>query len=118
MPSIIEARMYVSCPLMLLCISHLPEGTGWVIDGFPNTYQQAKMLEKALSGVDIAAEEEEGEGDKKIAPKAKATKVPALALDPKPLPPKPEPRSTINLVIMLDIDDELCLQRSAGRTCK
>lgn len=33
----------------------LPEGTGWVLDGFPSTYSQAKLLEKALSGFDPTA---------------------------------------------------------------
>ena len=31
-------------------IRRIPEGTGWILDGFPQNYPQAKLLEKALSG--------------------------------------------------------------------
>ncbi len=92
----------------------MPEGTGWVIDGFPNTYQQVKLLEKALSGADIPAED--AEGDKKISKKSKSKA--ALAPDPNQPPPKPEQRSSINLFVRFDLSDDLCLKRSAGRSCK
>lgn len=77
---------------------------GWVLDGFPATYQQAKLLEKALTGMET--------GEKKTAKSRKGQ----LAPDPRPTPPLPEPGSGINVVIMFDIDNELCLRRSAGRT--
>lgn len=37
---------------MYCCCRLIPSGTGWVVDGFPTTYAQAKLLEKALSGFD------------------------------------------------------------------
>lgn len=48
---------YTKRSMLLSCGCHrsLPEGTGWVIDGFPTTYTQAKLLEKALSGFDAGA---------------------------------------------------------------
>ena len=35
----------------------IPEGTGWVMDGFPTSYNQAKALEKALSGFDYTGKD-------------------------------------------------------------
>ena len=86
-------------------------------DGFPTTYTQAKLLEKALSGFD---------GDGMVEVKAtgdgttdsKETHQSILAPDPSPPVEKPKPRSGIDVVIHLDVPDELCLKRSAGRTCK
>ena len=79
---------------------------GWILDGFPSTYQQAKLLEKALTGMDS--------GDRKTGKSRKSN----LAPDPRPTPPPAEPGSGINVVIMFDLDNELALKRSAGRTCK
>jgi adenylate kinase family enzyme len=33
-----------------LIYRNIPEGTGWILDGFPSNYNQAKVLEKALTG--------------------------------------------------------------------
>ena len=38
-----------------------------------------------------------------------------LAPDPKPAPPPAEPTSAINVVILFDVTDTMCLKRSAGR---
>lgn len=38
-----------------------------------------------------------------------------LAPDPKPSTPAPEPTSAINVVILFDVADAVCLKRSAGR---
>ena len=38
-----------------------------------------------------------------------------LAPDPKPAPPASEPVSAINVVILFDVADSVCLKRSAGR---
>lgn len=38
-----------------------------------------------------------------------------LAPDPKPAPPAAEPKSAINVVILFDVSDQVCLKRSAGR---
>lgn len=92
---------------------HIPEGTGWVMDGFPSNYQQAKILEKALSGFDAMAKE----AKEKAGTKDKRRKS-MLAPDPRPPPPPGEPQSGIDVAILFDINDELVLKRSAGRTCK
>lgn len=42
----------LSVEILAEAIRQLPEGCGWVLDGFPSTYTQAKLLEKALSGFD------------------------------------------------------------------
>ena len=41
-----------------------------------------------------------------------------LAPNPNPPAEKPKPRSGIDVVIHLELPDELCLKRSAGRTCE
>ncbi|XP_067937009.1 sperm flagellar protein 2-like [Watersipora subatra] len=92
-------------------IRAIPEGTGWVIDGFPTTYTQAKLLEKALSGFDAGAKDPKLTKEKSIA-KSKNSR---LAPDPKPAPPPAEPTSAINVVILFDAADAICLKRSAGR---
>ncbi|GFR65233.1 sperm flagellar 2, partial [Elysia marginata] len=91
-------------------IRQIPEGTGWVLDGYPQNYNQAKMLEKALSGYDPNAP-----STAKRDPKPKVRKS-SLVPDPRPPPPPPEPPSGIDVVILFDVRDELCLKRAAGRT--
>jgi hypothetical protein len=93
---------------------HIPEGTGWVIDGFPSTYSQAKLLEKALSGFDAT---DKSKSNIKLAGGGKGKKS-NLAPDPRPPPPPAEPTSGINVVVLFDIPDDLTMKRSAGRTCK
>ncbi|GFO03102.1 sperm flagellar protein 2, partial [Plakobranchus ocellatus] len=91
-------------------IRQIPEGTGWILDGYPQNYNQAKMLEKALSGYDPNAP-----STAKREPKAKQRKS-SLVPDPRPPPPPPEPPSGIDVVILFDVRDELSLKRAAGRT--
>lgn len=43
--------------IIIEAIKCLPEGTGWVLDGFPTNYAQAKLLEKALTGVEAMSRE-------------------------------------------------------------
>ena len=90
----------------------VPEGTGWVLDGFPTTYNQAKTLEKALSGFDAAAKDGKGRLDKGKQKKS------ILAPDPRPPPIPADPASGIDVVILFDVTDNLCLKRAAGRTSK
>jgi adenylate kinase family enzyme len=85
-------------------IRGLPNTHGWIIDGFPNTYKQAKLLEKALTGYN----EDKPEPDK---PKKESV----LAPNPKPEPPKPKHQSGIDLVVYFDLSNEVALQRSIGR---
>lgn len=87
----------------LSCFSRIPEGEGWIIDGFPTNYDQLKILENALSGYE---EEKTKEFD------------PLLAPNPRP-PPPPEPfKSIIDLVILFHVTNDTVIRRAAGRTCK
>lgn len=81
-------------------------GRGFVIDGFPATEEQAVLLEKALTGLDLAAEQELLQGASLITPPP-TSKLPQLT---RPL------LSGLDAVIMLDCADEaLALQRVLGR---
>ncbi|KAK6179274.1 hypothetical protein SNE40_011674 [Patella caerulea] len=97
--------------ILVEAIRRVPEGTGWLIDGFPQNYNQAKLLEKALSGFDANAKE--STKDKTKGKMKRSSLVP----DPRPPPPPAEPISGIDVVIVLDIDDKVCIKRAAGRTC-
>ena len=68
------------------------------------------MLEKALSGYDPNAP-----STAKRELKTKQRKS-SLVPDPRPPAPPPEPPSGIDVVILFDVRDELCLKRAAGRT--
>ena len=105
----------VSCllcwTLSAVCFRRIPEGTGWVIDGYPQNYNQAKLLEKALSGYDVNAKE-----NQKLAIKSKTRKS-SLVPDPRPAPPPIDPASGIDIVILFNLEDEVCLKRASGRSC-
>lgn len=68
------------------------------------------MLEKALTGFAIAGQDK----DKQKGKMRKSTLVP----DPRPPPPPAEPSSGIDVVILFDTQDEVCLKRAAGRARK
>jgi hypothetical protein len=93
--------------LIIEQIKRLPKEKGWVIDGFPLTYNQAKLLEKGLTGYD----------DEKPFP-VRPKKESILAPNPKPDPPPPKHVSSIDLIINLEVENETILKRSAGRFCK
>jgi hypothetical protein len=84
-------------------LRRIPEGEGWIIDGFPTTYDQVKLLENTLSGYE---EEHKKDFD------------PLLAPNPRP-PPPPEPyKSIIDLVVLFHVTNEMVIRRAAGRSCK
>lgn len=80
----------------------IPEGTGWIMDGYPHSYAQAKLLERALSGCDADIKENK--------------KAQRSSLLQKPESQSSTPHSGIDVVILFDIRDELCLRRAAGRS--
>lgn len=81
-------------------------GRGFVVDGFPAMEAQAVLLEKALTGLDLSAEQELLQGASLIVPPP-ASKLPQLQ---RPL------LSGLDAVILLDCDQEtLALQRVLGR---
>ncbi|XP_065657817.1 sperm flagellar protein 2 isoform X5 [Hydra vulgaris] len=95
---------------VLLCKIHgLPEGTGWIIDGFPVTLQQAQTFENGLSGYVVPIQNVAGLKEDKKTKKFK------LASDPIPPPPPKAPVSGLDIVIFLDVSDEVILKRAQGR---
>jgi len=97
----------VTVPLLVEAIRGIDpvSYSGFVLDGFPRTAAQAKMLEKALTGyapVDAAA-----------AGKAKGSKV---APPPEAEPPPAEVHVPgLDLILRLDLDDEMVRRRALGR---
>ncbi|CAF4651988.1 unnamed protein product [Rotaria sp. Silwood1] len=82
-------------------LRRIPDGEGWIIDGFPTTYEQVKLLENALSGYE---EELPQDFD------------PLLAPNPRP-PPPPEPyKSIIDLVVLFHVTNDIIIRRAAGRS--
>ena len=68
------------------------------------------MLEKSLSGYDSSSTA--------AAKKEKVKQRSSLVPDPRPTAPAPDPPSGIDVVILFDIRDELCLKRASGRVGK
>jgi hypothetical protein len=94
------------CPALPANLAASIQGRGFVVDGFPATEAQAVLLEKALTGLDLAAEQELLEGASLIAPPP-AAKLPQLQ---RPL------LSGLDAVILLDCAQEmLALQRVLGK---
>ncbi|XP_067838179.1 sperm flagellar protein 2 [Heptranchias perlo] len=83
----------------------LPAERGWILDGFPVNINQAKLLEKGLTGVDP---------DKAVT-KTKRSKT-SFAVDPntpkEPVPPQP----ALDLAILLDVSDNTVLARHSEST--
>ncbi|XP_062905823.1 sperm flagellar protein 2 [Mobula hypostoma] len=82
------------------CLRRLPAGCGWILDGFPATITQAKLLEKLLTGVDPDY----------TVPKTRRSRT-KIAVDPKaskePLPPRP----ALDIAILLEVSDNTVLVR-------
>jgi len=98
--------------IILERIRNIPDGTGWILDGFPATINQAKLLEKALTGNDVIP----------VGPKssykdvAKKAKKPKLVSDPHPPSETSSIKSGLDLVCLFDIADDVILRRAEGRT--
>eukprot|EP00794_Sanderia_malayensis_P007710 gene7710-8548_t len=91
-------------------IRNVPDGTGWVLDGFPSTINQAKLLEKELTGYDAVASSSKTSSVSKKAKKSK------LVPDPHPSNESYAVKSGLDLVCLFDLDDEIILRRAEGRT--
>nr|XP_039269921.1 sperm flagellar protein 2-like [Styela clava] len=89
-------------------IHNIPEGRGWILDGFPTNVQQAVLLEKAITGNDVSPV---------AAPiKKKLSKTSSLVSDPKPTPQAIIGTTALDVVLILDVSDEMVLKRALGRT--
>ena len=91
----------------LFLLRRAKDEQGWIMDGFPSTVAQAKLLEKALSGYDANAK-----------PSKNKSRQSRLAVDPNPPKDPPPPVSGIDVVILLDVQDQTAMKRAAGRSCK
>nr|XP_048285257.1 sperm flagellar protein 2 isoform X2 [Myodes glareolus] len=87
--------------IMVNAIKEIPANQSWVIDGFPMTLNQAQLLEEALTGYKKKFMEAE---------KRKA-RMPTLALGPTPSKEATPLPSAFDFAILLDISDNLSLDR-------
>ncbi|EPY73378.1 hypothetical protein CB1_011123001 [Camelus ferus] len=87
--------------IMVNAINQIPEYKGWILDGFPMTLNQAKLLEEALTGCNRHLIEMEG----------KKLQISTLAVDPTTSREVPLPPSAFDFVMLLDISDNFSLNR-------
>src|SRR6218665_1281170 len=100
----------------LFACSNLSCELGWVLDGFQVRFSQLMLLERALTGFDMTDAESPDDFEKLNA--RKKPRKSQLVSNPHPDAPPPDPKSGINLVVELDLPDDTCLKRCAGRFCK
>ncbi|XP_043925933.1 sperm flagellar protein 2 [Protopterus annectens] len=91
--------------LLMEAIRQVPQETGWIIDGFPVTLNQAKELEKALTGFD----------PEKHILTSRQLKYSSLVTDPRAPKDPPPPPPALDVVILLDISDTAVLKRAAEK---
>ncbi|XP_012577207.1 PREDICTED: sperm flagellar protein 2 [Condylura cristata] len=87
--------------IMVNAIKNIPVDQGWILDGFPMTLNQAKLLEEVLTGYNRSLLELEG---------SKA-QTPTLAIDTTVSKEVPVPPSAFDFVALLDISDNSSLNR-------
>uniref|UniRef100_A0A8C6AMK2 Sperm flagellar 2 n=1 Tax=Monodon monoceros TaxID=40151 RepID=A0A8C6AMK2_MONMO len=87
--------------IMVNAINQIPIYKGWVLDGFPMTLNQAKLLEEALTGCNRNLIELEG----------KKSQISTLAVDHTTSREVPLPTSALDFVMLLDISDNSSLNR-------
>ncbi|XP_054543895.1 sperm flagellar protein 2 isoform X2 [Talpa occidentalis] len=87
--------------IMVNAIKKIPVDQGWILDGFPMTLNQAKLLEEVLTGYNRSLLEQEGT-------KAQAS---SLAIDTTVSKELPIPPSAFDFVALLDISDNSSLNR-------
>lgn len=87
---------------MLFEFREIPVDQSWVLDGFPITLNQAKLLEEALTGYKR----------KFLQLKKKKEQMPTLALDPSTSTEVSLLPSALDFVILLDISDNSSLART------
>uniref|UniRef100_F7AB98 Sperm flagellar 2 n=1 Tax=Monodelphis domestica TaxID=13616 RepID=F7AB98_MONDO len=90
--------------IMVNAINEISSDKGWILDGFPMTINQAKLLEEALTGFNTDQPEHE----------IKAHKKSTLVFDPSAPKDPPPPPPAFDFVMLLDITDTLVLNRVMG----
>uniref|UniRef100_A0A8C8SWJ8 Sperm flagellar 2 n=1 Tax=Pelusios castaneus TaxID=367368 RepID=A0A8C8SWJ8_9SAUR len=94
--------------IMVEATKRIPQQKGWIMDGFPMTINQAKLLEKALRGRDP----DKAETKDKMSKKPSLVTAPAAPKDPPLSPP------AFDFALLLDISDTTVLKRMAGLKCE
>ncbi|XP_074022211.1 sperm flagellar protein 2 [Numenius arquata] len=87
--------------ILLEAINQTPPEKGWIVDGFPMTINQAKLFEKAYTGID--PEEENGNFGKL-----------SLVTDPRAPNKTPVTSPAFDVSVLLDISDTVALKRVAN----
>ncbi|KAM9695098.1 sperm flagellar protein 2-like isoform 1-T1 [Trichechus inunguis] len=87
--------------IMVNAINQVSVDQGWILDGFPMTLNQAKLLEEALTGC----------SKEQIELEAKRTQISTLAVDPTVSREVPVPPSALDFAMLLDISDSSTLRR-------
>ncbi|NXJ83669.1 SPEF2 protein, partial [Trogon melanurus] len=87
--------------ILLEAIRQTPPEKGWIVDGFPKTINQAKLFEKAYTGID---------------PEAKDANYGKLSLVTDPRAPNKPPSTSpaFDVSVLLDISDTTVLKRVAN----
>ncbi|CAI5787688.1 flagellar 2 [Podarcis lilfordi] len=88
--------------IMVEAISRLPPESGWILDGFPMTLNQAKLLEKALTRRDPDQTEAMAKNFK-----------PVLVPDPSALKEPPVHPPALDFAMLLEVSDDTVLNRVA-----
>ncbi|NXY42038.1 SPEF2 protein, partial [Ceuthmochares aereus] len=86
--------------ILMEAINHTPPEKGWIVDGFPMTINQAKLFEKAYTGIDPEAKD--GNSGKLT-----------LVTDPRVPNDSPVTLPAFDVSVLLDISDTMVLKRLA-----
>ncbi|XP_073400028.1 sperm flagellar protein 2 isoform X2 [Dendrobates tinctorius] len=89
--------------ILVEAVKGLPANAGWILDGFPATVNQAKLLEKSLTGDD----------PEKTAAKNKKNKASALVEDPAAPAEAPTHSPGLDFIAFIEVSDTAVLQRAA-----
>ncbi|NXU59040.1 SPEF2 protein, partial [Turnix velox] len=87
--------------ILLEAINRTPPEKGWIVDGFPMTINQAKLFEKAYTGIDAEAKD------------AHSGKL-SLVTDPRACEKPPVTSTAFDVSVLLDISDTVVLERMAN----
>uniref|UniRef100_A0A8C8A9H0 Sperm flagellar 2 n=1 Tax=Otus sunia TaxID=257818 RepID=A0A8C8A9H0_9STRI len=91
--------------ILLEAINKTPPDKGWIVDGFPMTINQAKLFEKAYTGIDPEAKD------------ANSGKL-SLVTDPRAPNKSPVTSPAFDISVLLDVSDTVVLKRVANLKSK
>ncbi|XP_072528026.1 sperm flagellar protein 2 isoform X2 [Salminus brasiliensis] len=91
--------------IFIHAIWQVPEGQGWILDGFPTNVSQARLVEKALTGT-----------DPEQAVRNRRNKKPNLAEDRNAPKAPPPPSPALHLAVLLQVSDEQAVDRAVHQS--